>query len=227
MISESAQALLFVALPYAAFAVFVAGVVWRYRSPLEISARSSQIAESIWLARGTIPFHTGLALLLAGHLAPLLFPRWWFGLVSRRGPLLAVETAGMTAALLCLGGLLILLVRRLTSDAVRASSRGADVLVLLILIAQVALGTVVATAHRWGSIWSAVTLFPYLRSLIALRPDVALVAGMPIVVTLHLTGAWIVLALIPFTRLVHVFSLPLGYLGRRAQKVVWVTPRPA
>jgi nitrate reductase gamma subunit len=210
--------MLLIGLPYAAIAVFVAGVVWRYRNPLTITARSSQILESRWLAFGAVPFHAGVITLFLGHLIPLLFPSQWRALVSHRPFLLTVETIGSAAAILCLAALVILFVRRIT---LRPPARVTDLVVLMILIIQVTLGLAVATLHRWGALWSAGTAIPYLRSIVALQPDPSLVAGVPPLMTLHLAGAWIVLALIPFTRLVHMFSLPLGYLVRPPQKVVW------
>ncbi len=217
------KALLFVALPYAAVVVCVAGSIWRFRMRLTISAQSSQILESRWLVWGTVPFHVGIGILVLGHLIPLLLPDAWRALVSNRTALLAVETAGAGAAILCLIGLSVLLVRRVASRSVRAGSTAADLLVLAVLIAQVGLGFAVAMMHRWGAVWSVGTTVPYLRSLVAFAPDPAFVAGVPPLVTLHLTGAWIVVALLPFTRLVHMFTLPIGYLGRPPQKVVWVT----
>lgn len=214
--------ILHVALPYAAMVVFVAGLVWRYRARTTISSLSSQILESRWLVWGTVPFHLGIGILAIGHLLPVLLPRPWQELVSHRSALLTIEAVGTGAAILCLSGLLVLLVRRLASAPVRAGSTIVDVLVLAILIAQVALGLGVATMYRWGAVWAVRTTTPYLWSLVTLRPDPALVATLPLVVTLHLTGAWIVLALIPFTRLVHMLSVPLGSLVRRPQKVVWM-----
>jgi len=210
--------MLLIGLPYAAIALFVAGVIWRYRNPLTITARSSQILESRWLAFGAVPFHAGVLTLFAGHLIPLLFPTQWRAFVSNRTALLTVETIGTAAAIHCLAGLVILFVRRIT---LRPPARVADLVVLTILIAQVALGLAVAVLHRWGAVWSASTVIPYLRSIVTLQPDPSLVAGVPTLMTLHLAGAWIVLALIPFTRLVHMFSLPLGYLVRPPQKVIW------
>ncbi|HSP15349.1 MAG TPA: respiratory nitrate reductase subunit gamma [Thermoanaerobaculia bacterium] len=215
--------LLFVALPYAAVVVCVAGTIWRFRARLTISAQSSQILENRWLIWGTVPFHAGIALLLLGHLIPLLLPNAWRALVSNRAALLTVETAGAGAAILCLIGLLVLFLRRLAMASVRASSTVVDLIVLAILIAQVALGLAVATMHRWGAVWSVGTVVPYLRSLAIFQPDPTFIAGVPTLVMFHLTGAWIVVALLPFTRLVHMFTLPLGYLGRPPQKVVWVT----
>jgi nitrate reductase gamma subunit len=221
MNNPSIQALLFIALPYAAMAVFVAGLVWRHRSPLGISSRSSQVFESTWLSRGTIPFHIGLGVLLVGHLLPLLFPAWWLGVVSRQNALLIIETAGAAAAILCIGGLVILLLRRIGSRVVRKTTRFGDLFVLALLIAQAGIGFAITVLHRWGAVWSVATVMPYLRSVFVLQPDVALMAGAPLLVTLHVTLAWILLAVTPYTRLVHVFSVPLGYLWRPPQKVVW------
>lgn len=212
--------MLLIGLPYAAIALFIAGFVWRYRSPLTVSARSSQILESRWLAFGAVPFHAGIVTLCLGHLIPVIIPSQWQRLVSHRAALLTLETIGTAAAILCLAGLVVLLVRRI---ALRHLSPALDFVVLGILIAQVALGLAVATLHRWGAVWSVSTTSAYLRSIVTLQPDPTLVAGVPTLVMLHLTGAWIVLALAPFTRLVHMFALPLGYLTRPPQKVVWET----
>lgn len=217
--------LLFVGVPYAAMVVFMAGLVWRYRSPQTISSLSSQLLESRWLVWGAVPFHLGIAIIVAGHLIPLLVPAAWQSFVASRTALLAIETVGVAAAILCLAGLVVLLVRRVSTPSVRASSTAFDVIVLALLIAQVVLGLGVALTQRWGALWSVHTTTPYLRSVFTLRPDPALVAGMPLIVSLHIIGAWITLALIPFTRLVHMFSLPLGYLVRAPQRVVWARGR--
>lgn len=220
------DSLVLVALPYAALAAFVAGMLWRYRhAPFTVSSLSSQLLESRGVLWGAVPFHLGVVVLFFGHLLPLLFPGPWRDLVARRPVLLAVETAGLAAALLAAIGLFLLSARRLASPAVRAVTSRADLLVLLLLLAQVGLGLSVALLHRWGAVWSVGTLVPYLRSLLTLRPDPALAAGLPLLVKLHLAGAWTVLALVPFTRLVHLFALPLGYLARPYQRVVWATPR--
>ena len=219
------NSLLLVALPYAALVVCVVGLVVRFRIGAPISSQSSQILESRWLLVGTVPFHLGVAILFFGHLIPLIAPDFWRIVVSNRTALIAIESIGSAAAILCLAGLIVLFLRRLVSPSVRAGSKSADLLVLAVLIAQVALGLGVATLHRWGAVWSIGTVIPYLRSLILFRPDPALVAGVPQLMTFHLAGAWIVLALLPFTRLAHMFTLPLGYLTRPPQKVVWATRR--
>lgn len=217
-----AQNLLLVALPYASLVIFVAGLVWRSRRRFTISSLSSQMLESRWLLWGSVPFHLGIGILFLGHLIPWLFPSPWRTLVSNRTALLVVETIGAFAGILALVGLVVLFVRRISSRYVQAASTFADLAVLLVLIAQVAAGLGVATMHRWGAVWSVGTTTPYLWSLVTFQPEPAFVAGVPPLMTIHLTGFWIVLALIPFTRLAHMFAAPLGYLRRPWQKVVWL-----
>lgn len=221
MINPQLQSLLLVGLPYAAIVVFFAGMVWRYRSRVPISSRSSQVLESRWLVWGAVPFHVGILFLVAAHLLPLLFPDTWKTLMSQRAVLLTVETLGTTAAILAFGGLLVLFVRHISSGAVRAATTVPDLIVLALLIVQVAAGLAVALMNRWGAVWSVGTTTPYLRSILSLRPEPAFIQGVPASVTLHLSLAWIVLALIPFTRLIHIFTVPLGYLHRPPQRVVW------
>jgi nitrate reductase gamma subunit len=219
--------ILTIAAPYAAVAMFLGGTIWRFRNESSISARSSQMLEGGALAWGTVPFHFGIVVLFFFHLLPLLIPDTWRTIVSSRIGLRTVESVGLAAALLCLAGLFVLLVRRVSSSAVRAGSGAADVLVLAILVVQVTSGIAVATMHRWGAVWSLGTTVPYLRSLVMFRPDPSFIAGIPPAMLWHLAGAWIVLALLPFTRLIHMLTLPLGYLTRPPQKVVWTTRKPA
>ncbi|MGZ8868254.1 MAG: respiratory nitrate reductase subunit gamma, partial [Thermoanaerobaculia bacterium] len=195
MNAQPFQSLVLVGLPYAAIVVFVAGLVWRYQSRFTITSRSSQIMESRALVWGSIPFHLGIIILFVAHLVPLVAPRWWQGLMADRRALLAVETAGLAAAVLCLLGLIVLFVRRTVSRDVRPGSTLVDLVVLAILIAQVILGLGVATMYRWGAVWSAGTTTPYLWSIFTLRPDPALLLGMPVLLHLHVAGAWILLAL--------------------------------
>ncbi len=213
--------LLLVALPYASIALFVAGLIWRVRFAQTISSQSSQFLERRWLAWGTIPFHFGIFVVFTGHLLPLLAPEAWRRFVMKPWALLAVESIGAGAAILCILGLTILLLRRIGTDSVRASSSISDIAVVVLLIAQAALGFAVASLHRWGSVWSVGTTVPYLRSLLMFNPDASFVAGVPPLVQWHLAGAWIILALLPFTRLVHMLTFPVAYLFRRPQKVVW------
>lgn len=217
---------LFVALPYLALALLVLGSIHRYRTRrFTYSALSSQFLEGRSLKWGTLPFHAGILVLFVGHLLPFLVPGLWRELTSYRAFLLTVETVGVAAAVLTVVGLSILFLRRITVRKLQEVSTVVDLLVVLLLLLQVMVGLGVAVMHRWGAAWSVGTTTPYLWSLLTLRPDVAYVAALPPLAKLHLVGAWTLFLLVPFSRLVHVFSLPLSYLVRPPQRVVWATYR--
>lgn len=218
--------LVLLGLPYAAILLFLGGIHWRFRrAKFSLTSLSSQFLESRWVPWGTVPFHLGILVLFVAHLIPVVAPGMWLSVLSSRTALLTVEAIGIAAAILCIVGIVILFTRRVTSAAVQSTTTVMDLIVLGILLAQIAAGLGVAVLHRWGAVWSAATTTPYLWSIVTLRPDASLVGGMPPLMKLHLAGAWIVLALVPFTRLIHMFAVPLQYLRRPFQKVVWSNRR--
>jgi len=163
--------------------------------------------------------------ILLGHVLAIAFPSIWLAVVARTPALMAVETAGIACTVLAIGGLVALLVRRATSGRLQPVSTVMDYAVAATLLAQLLLGLWVALAHRWGAAWGPAVLSPYLASLLSLRPDLAFVADMPGLVKLHIAGFWVLMLLVPFSRLVHIFALPFEYLWRLPQIVVWTNPR--
>lgn len=216
----------FVALPYLALVVMVAGSVYRYATNrFSYSSLSSQMLESKRLRWGSVPWHVGIIVLFLGHLIPMLVPSLWQSLTANFAFLIAVEAIGLIAAFVAVFGLAVLIFRRLTSGKIQAVTTPADLLVLGLLLVQVLLGIAVATGFRWGAQWSTSTIAPYLWSLFTLQPNIDFIAGLPPTVKVHFILAWFIFLLVPFTRLVHIFSIPLGYAARPFQKVVWANPR--
>jgi nitrate reductase gamma subunit len=115
----------------------------------------------------------------------------------------------------------VLVARRAASARLRVVTTRVDVLVLLLLLAQVTTGVVVAGTLRWGSVWYLHTAVPWLRSLARLDPQVDLVAVLPPLVKAHALGAFVLLALAPWSRLVHAAVAPLAYPWRAPQVVRW------
>jgi len=74
---------------------------------------------------------------------------------------------------------------------------------------------------RWGSSWYSAFAVPYLWSILELRPDITLVNNLPTMVQLHILNAFVIILLLPFTRLVHFLSIPIGYIWRPHQVVRW------
>ena len=213
---------LFVAFPYLAVAVFVAGMVYRYRQTgFTVSSLSSQFLEGRKLFWGSVPFHFGLLVVLLGHLVAFLLPDAILAWNRQPIRLLVLEVTGFIFGLSVLVGLVMLIVRRFTDSRVKSVTTGMDVVIVLLLLVQVVLGCWIALGYRWGSSWFAANLTPYLVSLLKLQPETNAIFAMPWVIKLHVFGAFLIAFLIPFTRLAHLLVVPLHYISRPYQKVVW------
>lgn len=220
------DAFLLIGLPYLAIATAVIGGYWRWKNHrYTLSSLSSQFLEDRALKWGSAPWHIGIGIVLLGHLLAAIFPRAWSSLLTVPGMLLFIESVGVAGAVLALLGLGVLITRRLTSARIQAVTSSMDLMVVGLLFAQVFLGLMSALHFRYGAAWSTGTVVPYFWSLLTLRPDMAYVADFPALFKLHLAGAWLILLLLPFTRLMHMLALPLPYLWRAPQIVLWNTAR--
>jgi nitrate reductase gamma subunit len=214
--------LFFIIFPYAVVILAIVITAQRYfKRGFTYSSLSSQFLESGELFYGSVPWHIGIIGVLIGHLIGFLFPAsvLWFNKVPAR--LYILESTGLVFGLMCLVGLVNLIVRRHKSARIRAVTSPMDIVVLLLLLIQVALGVYTAIFYRWGSSWYASSVVPYLRSLFLLQPDVQLIVPLPLVVKLHILNAYLLIAVFGFSRLVHMLVVPLQYLWRPYQVVVW------
>jgi NNP family nitrate/nitrite transporter-like MFS transporter len=218
---------LFGVFPYAALAVAGVGVAARYRAPATLGARSSEFLEKKVLFWGSVPWHYAILAILAAHLLAAVAPGAWGALVADPRRLVALEIAGTALGLWATFAVALLIVRRALSPRLRVVTTWVDWLVLALLLAQVATGTWVSLTLRWGSVWYLHTAAPWLGSLFTLAPRVDLAAVLPTIAKFHAVGAFVLLALLPFSRLVHALSVPLGYLWRPFQVVVWNRDRTA
>jgi nitrate reductase gamma subunit len=219
---NTSDLILYAVFPYMAVLLAVVGSVYRFASDrFSYSTLSSQFLEGRRLFWGSAPFHYGILIVLAGHLIAFLFPRsvMWFNGVPAR--LYILETTGLAFGLLTLFGLIMLIYRRAVTGRVRVVTSGMDIVLLILLLTAVVSGTYVAIFHRWGSAWFVHTATPYLRSLLRLAPEPQYIAALPLSVRLHILNAWALVAIIPFTRLVHFLIVPIGYLWRPYQLVIW------
>ena len=213
---------LFGIFPYVAVALAVA--VGSYRFAVDRyswSSHSSQFLESRLLFWGSVPWHYAILLILAAHLLAVLFPTGWGVLLGRPLRLYFLEVAGMALGLCTVIAVVLLMGRRLLDGRLKAATTKIDWLVLWLLLLQVGTGLYIAFTLRWGGVWYAHTATPWLRSLVVLQPEVQYLAALPVVVKLHAVNAFLLVALLPFSRLVHLLSVPLGYLTRPYQVVIW------
>jgi nitrate reductase gamma subunit len=210
--------LLWVVLPYMVLAVFVLGHVWRFRyDRFGWTTRSSQIYESKLLSIGSPMFHFGIIGIFFGHVVGLGIPKSWtafIGISDHVYHLMAV-TIGLAAAVACVGGLLILLYRRRTNTRVFGATTAGDKLMYFFLAAVIAFGVLATIVHTtFGSYDYREGVSIWFRDFWTLQPDPAHMAQAPIFFQLHVLSALLLFGIWPFTRLVHVFAAPLGYLTR-------------
>ena len=213
---------LFVAFPYAAVLVLVLGVFARYRQEgFTVSSLSSQFLEGRKLFWGSVPFHIGILVVFFGHLVAFLVPRATLAWNAVPIRLIILETSAFVFGITVFIGLANLMYRRFTDARIRAVTTRMDVLIEFLLLAQVVLGLWIALGFRWGSSWFAADLTPYLWSLVKLSPETGAVFALPWVIKLHIVGAFAILLMIPFTRLIHFVVAPLNYVWRPYQQVIW------
>ncbi|MCP3997631.1 MAG: respiratory nitrate reductase subunit gamma [bacterium] len=215
--------ILFVAFPYVAIVVAVVGTVYRMtQRRFTVSSVSSQLLEGNKLFWGSVPFHWGILAVLLGHLVALVLPasiETWNQVPLR---LYLLEFTGLALALWALFGLGVLVYRRITFAKIRVVTTRMDFVVLALLIAQVVTGVLIATLYRFGSSWGVSVFVPYVQSLFVLDPKPELVAPLPFILQFHASLFFVFLVVFPFTRLVHIVTLPLTYLVRPFQLVKWV-----
>jgi nitrate reductase gamma subunit len=214
--------LLFVVFPYTAISLELVVSIWRYFTRRhEFTSLSSEFLESKELFWGSVPWHYGILVVLLGHIVGFMFPREvviWNSVPVR---LLILEVTALIFGILAVVGLILLIVRRATHPRIRAVTSKMDIAILALLLVQVVSGVGIAVTYRWGSSWYVTALVPYLRSLFVLAPDVGIMADMPVLVKVHVFSAFTIIAILPFTRLVHFLVMPLSYLWRSYQLVIW------
>jgi nitrate reductase gamma subunit len=217
--------ILFVAFPYVAVVLAIWGGVHRYRTNrFSYSTLSSQLLENRMLFWGSVPWHYGIVVVLVAHLLGFLIPGMWEAMTASPSALYTIETIGFAFGLAALFGLCVLFVRRLSSDRVRSVTSPVDWALLIVLLVQVALGFYVSLVYRWGADWYVDTAVPWLLSLVSLNPNTQYVTSLPWPVKLHMLNGFLVIALFPFSRLVHLIMFPFWYLWRPYQLVIRNSP---
>lgn len=212
----------FVVLPYAAALLFVVGAVERYRRhPFSVTSQSSQFLEGRRHFWGLMPFHLGILTVLAAHLVWFLAPGFAQRWNQQPFRMYALEVAALICGLTALAGYAAIGLRRAADARLRVVTSAADWCVYALLLTQIGLGVFVAVRYGWGSGWFAAVAAPYLWSLVRFNPDIAAVAALPHPVMAHIVTAWLLVAVFPYSRLVHVLSVPNPYLWRAPQVVRW------
>ncbi|WP_199546139.1 respiratory nitrate reductase subunit gamma [Streptomyces sp. N35] len=211
--------LLWGVLPYVAVALLIAGTFWRFKyDKFGWTTRSSQVYESKLLNIASPMFHYGLLFVLVGHLMGLFIPESWTDKVGMDEHLYHQLSlyGGTAAGVLAVLGIVLLLYRRRTNTPVFKATTANDKVMYLVLLAAIVMGmwaklTNSSPSHGYDY---RLTIAPWARSLFTLQPDIDKMVGVPLTYQIHAVIGLLLFALIPFTRLVHMFSAPVQYLFR-------------
>jgi nitrate reductase gamma subunit len=212
----------FVILPYLSLLAFVGGSIYRYREyGFKVTSLSSQLLESKLLFLGSRPFHWGIVLLFFGHLTGFLIPRTVLAWNSKPVRLYVLEVTALAFALLCLYASILLVYRRLSVKRIKVNTTKMDYFVFIMLLTSVITGIYTAIFLRWGSFWFATVMAPYLHSIFTFNPNVIPLLQLPLMSKIHVVSAFVLIGMIPFTRLIHMLVYPIHYLWREVQVVIW------
>ena len=217
--------LLFGIYPYIAMVVFVSVSIARFnREQYTWRSGSSQLLRKRQLALGSNLFHFGILIVFLGHLVGLLTPIQLFevmGISHTAKQIMAIVVGGI-AGVACFIGLIVLIHRRLADPRIRKNSSKSDIFVLFLLLVQLTIGLFtifISLEHLDGE--EMVRFMTWAQMLATFQAGAAeYVLDAHPLFKLHLFLGLTVFLVFPFTRLVHVWSAPIWYLGRRGYQIV-------
>lgn len=209
--------------PYLAGAVFLLGSWLRYdQAQYTWRASSSQMLSNKGLHTASNLFHVGILVIFFGHLVGLLTPHWLYEPFMSAGTkqVLAILVGGI-AGIACWYGAFLLFMRRKNDPRVRATGTTMDLVVIGLLLVQVTLGllTIIPTlGHLDGS--NMLKLAEWAQAIVFFKGGAAAyLVGVAWIFKLHIVLGLTIFLIFPFTRLVHIWSVPVQYLSRQYQIV--------
>ena len=215
---------LFNVYPYICLAVFFMGSLARFdRDQYTWKSDSSQMLRAGTLRWGSNLFHVGILLLLFGHTVGLLTPHWAYEpfITAENKQMLAVVAGGIFGTV-CFIGLTMLLYRRLFDPRIRLTSHRTDLAILIILWVQLVMGLITlpySFSHKDATVM--LILADWCQRIVTFRPNADGLLAIDWPYKLHIVLGMTIFLLIPFSRLVHVWSgfASIAYLFRPYQLV--------
>ena len=223
--SQAINSALFGWYPYLCLTVFRLGSLIRFdREQYTWRSGSSQLLRRRQLMWSSNLFHIGVLVIFVGHFVGLLTPIAVFdalGISHEFKQAMAIIVGGV-AGIAAFVGAAMLAHRRLYDARVRANSSFGDTAILLILWAQLTLGLLTITVSLQHLDGHEMTKFmAWAQGILTLQPgSAAYVADANPLFKIHMLLGMTIFLVCPFTRLVHVWSAPIWYLGRTGYQIV-------
>lgn len=209
--------------PYITGLIMIIGLLYRYAfRQLTWAAPSTEFFEKKWLRIGSPLFHWGIILAFIGHVMGMIIPMSFYhaiGITDHMYHLGAIYGGGL-AGLMVITGLIILLIRKMTIDPVRIHATFADFFTVIALIIVSGIGTYMTIVYNTtvGAYEYRDTIGVWFRSLFVFQPQYELMENVPFIFKMHVIAAFGLIASIPFTRLIHFYSIPVKYPTRAPQQ---------
>jgi len=211
---------LWVIFPYMMIAMTIIGHIYRYSTDqMNWSARSSEFLEKKNLRWGSMLFHYGFIFVFFGHVLGLLLPENYMSALGISDTMYHNSAVyfGGAAGIVTVIGICLLLFRRYSNKRISVTSSFSDkfIIILLFLIISFGIYNTIFYNLYFGDFNYRTSISPWFRSLFIFVPDASLMANIPITYKIHIFLSFLAFGVWPFTRLVHVWSIPIAYIKRR------------
>ncbi|WP_102347262.1 respiratory nitrate reductase subunit gamma [Bacillus sp. Marseille-P3661] len=211
------------AFPYICITILVVATFYRFIFRGKTwTAPSTEIFEKKWLRLASVVFHYGIIFAFIGHVMGVLIPLEFYnaiGVDDHTYHIGAIYGGGL-AGLMVVLGLIVFLMRKLKFEKIRAHSSFGDYFTIILLLVVAGLGTYMTIIYNTtvAAYEYRLSIGPWFRSLFTLNPQPELMLGVPALFKVHVVLSFLLFASIPFTKLVHMFSLPIRYPARAPQQ---------
>ncbi len=215
--------LLFTYLPHISMTLFWFGLITRIvKSPQSLQAQSSQFLSKKGQRWGGNLFHYGILMVFLGHFTGLFTPENLYHLLMTTATKRALAvTMGSIFGTAAVVGVIILLIRRLKNDRIRINSKPQDILLLILLLVEMGLGMSSIFITAGGSVENYAELGGWAQKVITFQPDAgAVIAGHSLIYKLHIVGGLFIFMIFPYTKLMHMFVMPIAYFFRSSYQLL-------
>ena len=197
--------------PYIALTLFIVVPIIRHRfSGFRWTTRASGFFERPSMGVAALAIHWGLITLIVGHTLGLIG-----GLAIKSSWVDLFHWIGLAGGVVAFYGFCLALIRRIVVRELRVVSQVDDYLVLCLLVVIAFTGLFPVISDK--SFGLSYTVAPWVKHIFTLSPEVGGMAGLATISKVHIVMAFTFLAYFPFTKMVHMWTLPLGYLVRPYQ----------
>lgn len=210
--------------PYIAFSVFFIVSIAKYEyAQYEWKTASSQILDNRWFSLGSNLFHLGIILLFFGHFIGMLTPESVYKcfIAAEQKQTVAMVAGGIFGSISFVG-CTILVFRRLFCLRVRKNSTNMDIIILLLIYVQLITGLLsIFISYGFTDATSMKALASWAQHIMSFNVNASdFIVHEHWLFKLHLFIGITFFLLFPFSRLLHILSVPVYYIFRTGYQIV-------